>query len=471
MEAVRSNPKVAEAIKVNGDVYEVSGGPIPIQIQQKGDWAVITGPGEKAANAPADPLKLLGDLPKNYDLAVRVSVKDIPEPLRQMALSRLGMGATMGMPPMPGNNGQANLSEAVQAITELVNDLDTVTLGFKIDPATNKTYFDLEMTAKPGTKLADKCAQIKPGKSAFGGVQFPGAAVTLNQTGAISADDVAKAQAKLATFHQTFLAEVGQQGLSDDQVKLVTRLSNDVLDVLKKTLATKTIDCGFALMLEPTAVTLVGGGAVVEGAKLENVLKQLADELQKTDPEASKAIKFNAETHEGVRFHTLSIPTPDPKFVPMLGASLDVVVGTAADKVTMAAGRDAAKMLKKFLDQSKAAAGNEVPPWEVKLAIGKIAKFMVGFAKNEGPPNASGRAAMLLKALKQAGDKDHIIVTGSPIAQGTRMRVEIEEGLIKGLASIGPMMMPMGGPGPGMGPGGPGMGGPGGQPMPPAPTK
>ena len=41
------------------------------------------------ANAPADPLKLLGDLPKNYDLAVRLSVKNVPDSLRQMLLGRL----------------------------------------------------------------------------------------------------------------------------------------------------------------------------------------------------------------------------------------------------------------------------------------------------------------------------------------------------------------------------------------------
>jgi hypothetical protein len=434
MEVAKTNPKLAAAIKLNGGRYEIQAGGPPLWVQQKGDWAVITimNPlSDDLANAPADPLKLLGDLPKNYDLAVRVCVKNIPETLRQAGLAQLQARAAL----TPGAGDRIN--EATPLITEMIDQLDDVTLGLKIDPGTSKTCLDLEMTAKTGTKLADRLAAMKPGKTAFAGVRIPEAAIVVSKTGTLTADDVAAMQAKFAAFHQSFLDAMGQQGLSDEQVNLMTRFSSDVLDVAKKTLGTKKIDGGFAMLLDPAAVTIVGGAAVVDGDKLEKALKQLADGMKNTDPDTAKLIKLNAETHEGVHLHHFSAPTSDPRLVPMVGDVLDVVFGTAADKAMMAAGRDAAKTLKKVLDQSKAAT-EESPAFEIKLALGKIAKFAAASAEDE---QTKLMAAMLAAALEKAGDKDHATITASPVSQGVRVRVEIEEGLFKAMAAMGQQAM------------------------------
>ena len=52
----------------------------------------------------------------------------------------------------------------------------------------------------------------------------------------------------------------------------------------------------------------------------------------------AKQIKLNADKHEGVRFHTLSIPTPTPELVPFVGETLDIVLGIDDDKLFLAAG-------------------------------------------------------------------------------------------------------------------------------------
>ena len=38
------------------------------------------------------------------------------------------------------------------------------------------------------------------------------------------------------------------------------------------------------------------------------------------------------------------------------------------------------------------------------------------------------------RMLKKAGDKDHVVITANPVSQGVRVRVELEEGLLKVLA-------------------------------------
>jgi len=85
---------------------------------------------------------------------------------------------------------------------------------------------------------------------------------------------------------------------------------------------------------------------------------------------------------------------------------------------------------------------------QIKLAVGKIVKFLAEVAPDE---NTKMKVAMLAGALEKVGDKDHVTVTNTPISQGVRMRVEMEEGLLKAMASMGQMAMPMGA----MPPGGP----------------
>lgn len=164
----------------------------------------------------------------------------------------------------------------------------------------------------------------------------------------------------------------------------------------------------------------------------------------------------------------LSIPTSKVDqwnvMQPYVGDTLEVVVAVADDKVMVAAGRDAAKTLKKAIDQSKAAAGTEVPPLQISLAVTPIAKFVAAVGEDE---KVEAKAAALAAALEQAGGKDHVRITTTPISRGVRLRLELEEGLLKAICSMGKALAPMGG----MPPGGMPMPPPGGMPPPTPPAK
>jgi hypothetical protein len=125
----------------------------------------------------------------------------------------------------------------------------------------------------------------------------------------------------------------------------------------------------------------------------------------------------------------------------MVGKTLEVVLGIADDKLLVAVGRDAAKTLKRALDQSKAAAGKEVPPLQISFAYTPIFKFAAQSGDDE---QAKAVLRTLAEALQKAGGKDHLTLTAQPILQGFRLRLEVEEELLKALASMGQMMVPMG---------------------------
>ena len=115
-----------------------------------------------------------------------------------------------------------------------------------------------------------------------------------------------------------------------------------------------------------------------------------------------------------------------------MGETLELAVGTADDRLLMAAGRDAVKKLKKAIDQSKTATGNDAPPMRISMAAAPFLQLIAEYGDSiQVPPLAKAIAGVLSETLKSVGGKDHLTITAKPIPQGIRYRLEIEEGLLK----------------------------------------
>ena len=441
-------------------IYEIDVDGPTVFVQQKGDWAFIVPTREHLANVPGDPLKLLDGLNDKYDLAVRASIQNVPEAFRQMFAAQLQMGAQMGMGQLPGESDedyairQGVTKKMLQQLNDVTNDLDEVLIGWAIDRDAGTSYIDFQITAVEGSKTAAQFSQATGLKTNFAGFDLPGAAVTGNLAGLLSDDDVAEAKSSLAQLRGTALKELDNQGLSQGELKLATQLLSDLLDVLEKTIENKKADGGLVLLLKPDAATFAAGGTIADGDKLEKALKQLATEIQKGEPELAKLLKLDADSHQGVRFHTFTFPTEEigeEMVTKLFGESIDVVLGINNTSVYVAAGSDAASTLKQVIDGSKAQPDKEVPPMKISLAATPIAKFVAANTPDD-PDNMMVKmmATSVAEMLAKAGGKDHLTVTSKPIPNGATVRLEVEEGMLKLIGSISQMMKAM------MEPGGPG---------------
>ena len=194
-------------------------------------------------------------------------------------------------------------------------------------------------------------------------------------------------------------------------------------------------DVGVSVILKPDALTVVAGGTIAEGDKLEKILKQVAGLAAAEQPEFAKALKLDAETHAGARFHKLAIPAADLELDAqagkLFGDTLEVVVGLNDTRVYFALGRDAMATLKRAIDASASAAGKSIPPLRISVSATPIVKFIAEMAPDM---ETKMMAAMLGEVLKQAEGKDRITITSKGIPNGSSTRVEIEGGLLKVIA-------------------------------------
>ena len=438
---------------IGGGVLQIPTAAQPAYVQQKGGWAFVSITPEALKQTPADPAALLGDLPKNYDLAVRASIKNLPEPLRQQFLAGLQMGVQMAARRRPDESEDAYAlrsrmtQHSIEQVVALTKELDEVLLGWKINRQGGTTYIDVTVTARPGTKAAAQFAQLSQTKTNLAGFDIPEAAVTANWAGTIGDAEAAQLKGYLSNIRAKATAGLKQQNLGEAELKTATLMLGDFMDVVQKTIENKKADAGAVLLLKPDAATLVAGSLVADGAKLQKIVQQLAAEATANEPDVAKLVKLDAEIHQDVHFHTVSVPVPDPEAVKFLGPMAKVVLGISDQAVYVAGGRDAAKTLKQVIDQSKAQPAKPVVPLKIVVAATPIAEFVAAVARKDQVKQIAAQMAVLLK--QSSGRADHLTLTVSPVPNGSRTRIEVEQDLLRVLPALAPMPLP--------GPGGPGV--------------
>jgi hypothetical protein len=443
---VKALKKADIEAKEDGGVFalETPGGEVFVK-QAEGGWAVISNKKESLANIPADPAKQFGGANEKYLLAVSLAVKNIPEETRQMVMVPLTFALEMAKQQrQPGESDEQAalrskmIDQSIKQINTMLKELDAIRFGLNVDRQTSTAYLDYVLTALPGTQLAKQLGQAGELKSGFAGLIAPDATVSFRFTGKMQPDEIAQVKPLVASVRTNALGELEKQSLNEEQLKQAKQVIGDLMDVIEKTVDAGMVDAAAALRLEAKKSLLVAGGRIAEGDKLDAALKRLIEAAGKDEPDMAKAIKLNAEEYGGVKFHVLSLPTAAlgegaKEAEVLFGDKVTAILGIGSDSLYLAVGNDPAGELKRAIDQGKAQAGKTVPPMEVAVALTPILRLVS--AVGGGEPKSFAQAGLKLLEGASAG-KDHVRLSAKVIENGTQVRLEVEEGLLKVLGSL-----------------------------------
>ncbi len=407
--------------------------PQPMFVKESDGWAFVANRQEHLNDLPKDPVAILDGLDKKYTFALRVNVCNIPSNLREMAVTQVRQGfedrVAQELNPQQAQAMRQFGGLLVDSIVQVIEETDHITLGWQVDQEAKKTYLDVNFTAVQGTELAKQMKLIKEGKSAFAGFSLPDAAMTFLGHGASSKSEVEQSTALLARFREQAMRGIENDGnlANDDERQTVKAIANQLLDIADETVKAAKMDAGAALVLKEGSLAFAGGGFVADGVKLAETLKKLAEFAAQKDPNFP-GVNFDAETYEGVTFHTARIPLQgaDSKAREILGDPLELVIGTAKTSAYVAFGKDAAGLLKSVLAASSADRGKQLPPSQLRLALTPILAFVAAT-----DPKPEIQAA--LNAVKQYAGSDTISVTTTPIENGCTVRLEVHEGVLKAI--------------------------------------
>ncbi len=422
--------QAGEAEDVGDGVFALSDGPAPTFVKQQGNWAFIAQTKEQLATLPADPIQLLDGLNTKYAVAARAYVQNIPEPMRQMAVEQMRSGFEGAMQPIEGESKEdyelrKNAAEqSLKQLERVVNETDTVTFGWAVDNANKQTYIDFALTAVPGTMLA-KSMTNKAGASDFAGFMMDGAAFAMhiNAEAETTEADKAQVETQMRALRDRVNVELDKDRSIPAEAKATLKEAiGEIFDVLTESLKSGKADGGAVVFGDPK-LNAAAGGRVADGKAIEAALKKIG-KVAAEDPEAPE-INWDAETYKGFTFHHLTMPAPDEDARRLMGDNLQIAAAASNNGIFVAAGSDAVGTIKKVIDASATAAGQETPPMQMIVSLGEVMKI----ASQAQPDDQN--VQMMSAMLAQMQGSDRVRIIASSIENGANYRLSVDEGVIK----------------------------------------
>ena len=432
-------PFVGKAESLGGGVYRIRGDAKPVYIKQQEGWAFFTYSTEALDALPDDPIALLDGMNAQYDAAVRLYAGNIPPKHREEIAAWLKKtiepySLQQSSEPNCVYRARKQFNDTVlRPALAAVNDADTFTVGWTLDTAAKKTYLELGLTAKEGSATAQALTDVLSVKSQFSGFRVPGAALTGNWAFRFPPQKFPKVDAVVESFRVLAVDEDEPEDKATPKstFQVASRLSADLADLVRAGIGSGLVDCGMAAVLRPDAVTLLSGGYVADGAKLNDAVRLVAAAAVEKNPGIAPWIKLDAAEVQSIHIHTLSIPIPADtknrdKLVALIGQNYELAVGVGEKNAYVAFGRDPLATIKQVIEQSAADVQKGEPPLELSLAVGPAAKFIAATSPFE---NVRCVAKMMALGLSSSAGRDHLKLTAVPIPNGVRYRVEAEEGV------------------------------------------
>lgn len=400
-------------------------------VKEQGTWAFVAEDKGFLADLPQDPLTLLGDLPKKYNVAGKLMIQNVPIELRRMAIDQLKIGIERFLDSPAARQGSIDRDQARQLsdaylgnLEKIFTDADELLVGLGIDEAAKHTVLDVGFSAKDGTSLAKSMAYQVDNRTNFAGLALPEASITMGLVNKISPEDLKQVGPAMNAGRAQWAKQIDDSpDIPADKREPIKAALGQLFDILQNSIESGKMDGGGSLVLLPKSVSFVVGGSVAEGAAVEKLLKSLAD-LGRDIPNFPE-IKLNTGTVGELKVHKLisSIPERNADARELLGNPLEILVGVGPKRVIVAGGKGAPALLQRALDQSIQQPDMAVPPFALSIAVIPILKFYLSMDDN---PDVSN----LLSALEKAGN-DRINIINRAEARSSITRVEIQDGVIK----------------------------------------
>ncbi len=388
-------------------------------------WLFIAQSEQALATLPADPAKLLGALPQQYNVAVNLDLQALPPEMKQMAIDQMRIGLERGMAEQRGLSADElakakELSEAnIKQLEQLINDTDKVIVGWNIEAPKQHVYFDLAAQFVSGSKSASQIAVMQNLKSDFTALPTPGSAVNFRFTSKIAEEEKASQIMNL----RNSMAQAVQQIPEKDR-PMAKQILDGLTKVMEQTIQEGDFDGAGSVSLDDDTFRAVLGGKVADGRALEAELKRVAAAV--SGKPGAPEFKFATGTYKEMTLHSVRFPlkSNDRIVQKAFGDAILLSVATADKAFMISVDPTGDTALKAAIDRMGSATGKEVSPMEATIEVAQIIRYAQALAPNPLLDNA-------LQTVQQFVGKDKVQLAARMIERGAMYRITIEEGVLR----------------------------------------
>ena len=427
--------KISEFAEVDedGDVVSI----IPdngeqLYLSQKGDYAFVSDKSALLKNLPNDPGSLVGEQAKNYNISAKVFPQRIPKDLRDEVVGWIKDAYESSIDQMDDIQAefqQLQLDNNMKQIEMVINDVETLTIGMQADKKTQRILFDLNLKGKSGSKMASKLmASKKAEPTQFAGFLMDNAAFSMHNCSGIDKEDAERISDTMVSTRD-LLMEDQEDSMDEAEIDALKKLSDKVIDSVKKTMMAGTLDMGgFAVTND--GLNAVFGGKLIDAAGLESTIKEIvADTKGKIDGD-QLAFNLNSGSHAGFNLHEIVVGLDEDEYdenlMKILGEKLQIVLGIGNDKAYAAVGKAPVASLKKAIDANANASASSRPEiiGQYNIFIAPIMD-LVAQIETEEPMIEDMR-----RKIQESG-KDRIRVTYDVKGDEMMIRSELQDGILQ----------------------------------------
>jgi hypothetical protein len=219
---------------------------------------------------------------------------------------------------------------------------------------------------------------------------------------------------------------------NEEMREAIKSAAADWFDALEATMKSGRFDGGASVLANSESLTVVAGAHVKDPEKLVDGLKKMEAAARKKEGEKAPKIEWDAEKHEGVSFHTLSVPIPEDQEAPrrLFGEKADIALGIGKEAAYLAIGKDHLEAVKNAIQESADEPEKPVPPFELAISLAPIMEL--------ASAHAEGRDREIMEAVTQmlkneAEGRDHVRIVGRVVPNGLLYRMEAEEGVLRAI--------------------------------------
>ncbi len=411
-------------------LFEISAGGNAIIVKEANGWLYISQTEEALDKVPADPAAALGDLPKRYDLALKVNVQALPAEMVDMITDQIRGGFERGMAEQ-GNRteeeakkarelGEASLAQLEQSI----RDTEQLIFGWAIDVDGQKTYMDGAAQFVSGSKLAVQADAAKNMKTEFAAFKLPQASVSFRSTSIVADSDKAVIKNSLNTSLQQIEERIGDEINNSQASEAVTKLIKKLGKLFEQTIDEGMMDGSLSASVSGDVLKVLIGGRIADGKALAQAVQDAVKDLSGIS-EVPK-FEFGYATHGGMTLHRASVPinTNDRTVEKVFGENLKLTIATGdkAFALSLDAAGDAS--MKAAIDAMKKAPSMPATPLEGVIEVGQIVEYAQSVSPNS-------MLDIVFQTIKEYAGKDKVQVNANVIPRGMVYRLSIDEGVLR----------------------------------------
>lgn len=382
---------VVDYHKVNDGQFEIERPGVPYHVLLRSGYALL---GEEVPVLQAlrnSPERLTRDLKEKYDIVFMLDQKQVPRKAKQVWIDAIRTQFEPWLQPQDDEPVESAVirralgTSLIDAIDQIVQDVQGITVGLRIDRRTHQLQLDLILQAEQGSTMSAELNRLVVRRSEFSAL--------------INRD----ASAGLAINWP------------------VTFLGKDLPGINPKDVKGQRVDAGIQVVGSDWGdITLIAGIRGPEATAINVAIPHLMSRMEKSDE--IKEISRNIATHRNVALHRI-VPAQAPDLLQsFIHPAAEILIGQGKETIWIAAGGPDTiqPRLKAAID-----AVEDVPASE---RTGSVMQGRMSLSKwpKVLPLVDPGEAKA---ALGQS--KDGFNLTVAPVPNGLKIQLTAEEGLLR----------------------------------------